>query len=162
MVKTKTKTFSLTPIGKADSFYTHILNNYNISILTQTDIFFNIIPQTLEYSKKPSLKLNPPSTKPVFVKHLNSSMRLLKKPIHMATLVKNSLSRLLINSTTFLIYPYGFLFLFMIALNVKRINTFLLNPLISPPLMKMLLFLIIESQWKELSLLLHKITPIFL
>ena len=55
-------------------------------------------------------------------------MLLLTQLIDLATRVKNSLLKLSINSTIFLIYTYSFLFSFMIALNVKPIHTFLSHP----------------------------------
>ena len=68
----------------------------------------------------------------------------------MVTLVKSSLLKRLTNFITFLIFLYGSLFSFMIVLNVKQINIFLLNPKTFPLLyhfMKMPLTLITEYQW---------------
>ena len=88
----------------------------------------------------------------------------LAKHILMVILVKNSPLKHSTNFTLFLIYPYGFQFSSMIALNVKQTNTSLSNLktfLLLFLFSKMLLTLTLEFLWtlKALFLQLLKTTP---
>ena len=94
-------------------------------------------------------------------------MLLSAKLILMVTMVKNSPLKHLTNFITFLTFLCGSRFSFMIVLNVKQINIFLLNPKIFLLLylfMKTPLILITEYQWilRAPFLLLLTIPHIFL
>ena len=100
-------------------------NNFNIYILILTHTSSNIIPQTLNFSKKASSELNRLLIKHLSVYHLNSFVLLLAKLAHMVTPVKNSPLKLLTTFTVILARLYSSLFSFMIVFNAKQTNIFL-------------------------------------
>ena len=117
----------VTPVMKANSFfYTYYKQFQHLYIDPNSSLIQYSTPKSL-FLKKSLSKLNILLSKLVSVYHSNSLVLLFTKLTHMATLMINTFLKLLPIFTKFLTYLYGFLFSFMIVLNVKQTNTLLLN-----------------------------------
>ena len=120
--------------------------------MTQTHILFNKIPQTLEYPKKSSSKLNLLLTKPNICVPFKRFFAAFDKPHSHG----HSGEKLSFKTFFQFFYtpriPLWFSIFIHDCIECQMNNNFLLNPIIFLPLyhfVKMLLFLIIECQWTQ-------------
>ena len=164
----KQRPHSLTPVTKANSFYTRTIDNSNTYIL-----YIDPNSHLIQF-----YTLNSGIFEAIFIKtqpSINQTRKCLPFKLFYAAFNKThshghsgeKLSiKTLTNSITFLIFLYGSQFSFMTVMNVKQIKIFLLNPkafLLLYHFMKKPLFLITDYQCipKAPSLLLPITIPIF-